>query len=54
MAGWLSDHPGVTCSTAGADRWLVRAEDNAVLCDALAEAPRPTERVRIEVDPVDV
>ena len=54
MAGWLSDHPGVTCSTAGADRWLVRAEDHAVLCDALAEAPRPTERVRIEVDPVDV
>jgi primosomal protein N' (replication factor Y) (superfamily II helicase) len=54
MAGWLSNRPRVTCSTAGTDRWLVRAEDHAVLCDALAEAPRPAERVRIEVDPLDV
>lgn len=54
MAGWMSDRPGVTCSTAGPDRWLVRAEDHAVLSDALVEAPRPAERVRVEVDPVSV
>jgi primosomal protein N' (replication factor Y) len=33
-------------------RWLVRAPDHRVLCDALAAAPRPTGRLRIEVDPL--
>jgi primosomal protein N' (replication factor Y) len=32
-------------------RWLVRAPDHRVLCDALAAAPRPTGRLRVEVDP---
>jgi primosomal protein N' (replication factor Y) len=32
-------------------RWLVRAPDHATLCDALAGATRPAERVRVEVDP---
>jgi primosomal protein N' (replication factor Y) len=35
-------------------RWLVRARDHAVLCDALAAAVRPTGRLRIEVDPLRI
>jgi primosomal protein N' (replication factor Y) len=33
------------------DRWIVRAPDHATLCSALAAAPRPPGRLRIEVDP---
>jgi hypothetical protein len=33
-------------------RWLVRAPDHAVLCDALAASPRPGGRLRIEMDPM--
>lgn len=33
-------------------RWLVRADDHQRLCDALALAPRPPGRLRIEVDPL--
>ena len=33
-------------------RWLVRAPDHRVLCDALAAVPRPPGRLRIEVDPL--
>lgn len=33
-------------------RWLIRAPDHRVLCDALAAAPRPPGRLRIEVDPL--
>jgi len=32
-------------------RWLVRAANHDVLCDALAETPRPPGRLRVEVDP---
>jgi primosomal protein N' (replication factor Y) len=32
-------------------RWLVRAPDHSVLCDALAATPRPPGRLRVEVDP---
>jgi primosomal protein N' (replication factor Y) len=32
-------------------RWLVRAPDHDVLCDALAATPRPPGRLRVEVDP---
>jgi len=32
-------------------RWLVRAPDHAALSDALAAAPRPPGRLRVEVDP---
>jgi primosomal protein N' (replication factor Y) len=35
----------------GDGRWLVRAPDHRLLADALAGAPRPSERVRVEVDP---
>jgi primosomal protein N' (replication factor Y) len=41
-------------SPIGDDRWLVRAEDHRSLCDRLADAPRPRERVRIVVDPAGV
>lgn len=34
------------------ERWVVKAQDQASLSDALAAAPRPQERVRIEVGPV--
>lgn len=33
--------------------WRIRADDHRVLCDALASTPRPGERVRIEVDPLN-
>jgi primosomal protein N' (replication factor Y) (superfamily II helicase) len=35
-------------------RWLLRAPDSRTLADALADVPRPAERVRIEVDPLRV
>jgi primosomal protein N' (replication factor Y) len=45
---------GLTVSSVGDDRWLVRAPDHPALCDALASVPRPHERLRVEVDPVDI
>ena len=36
------------------DRWLLRAPDHLTLCDGLAGVARPAERLRVEVDPVDV
>jgi primosomal protein N' (replication factor Y) len=44
---------GVTTSSHGPDRWLVRAADHPVMCDALASVARPAGRVRVEVDPTD-
>ena len=35
------------------DRFLVRAENNAVLADGLAAVDRPAGRLRVEVDPTD-
>jgi len=32
-------------------RWLLRAPDHRTLCDALAATPRPSGRLRVEVDP---
>jgi hypothetical protein len=32
--------------------WLLRAPDHPTLCDALAATPRPTGRLRLEVDPL--
>ena len=32
-------------------RWLLRADDHRVLCDALGATPRAGARVRVEVDP---
>ncbi len=42
----------VQVHAVAADRWVVRAPDDATLADALAAAGRPTERVRVEVGPV--
>jgi len=36
------------------ERWLLRAPDHRTLCDALAGAPRPAGRVRVEVDPLRI
>lgn len=41
-------------SPLGEDRWLLRAPDHRVLCDALAAVPRPAGRLRVAVDPTDV
>jgi primosomal protein N' (replication factor Y) (superfamily II helicase) len=49
--GELPGEP-VEVSEVGEDRWVVRAADHASLADALAAVGRPTERVRIDVDPV--
>jgi primosomal protein N' (replication factor Y) len=35
-------------------RWLVRADDRATLCDALAAVRRPPGRLRIAVDPLRI
>lgn len=35
-------------------RWLLRAPDHRVLCDALATVARPAGRLRVEVDPLRV
>jgi primosomal protein N' (replication factor Y) len=35
-------------------RWLVRADDVGTLCDVLGATPRPSARVRVEVDPLRV
>lgn len=35
-------------------RWLLRAPDHTALCNALAAAPRPGGRLRVEVDPLRV
>jgi primosomal protein N' (replication factor Y) len=35
-------------------RWLLRAPDHRILCDALAATKRPTGRVRVEVDPLRI
>jgi primosomal protein N' (replication factor Y) len=44
--------PGVEVLGPANDRWLLRAPDHRTLCDALAAAPRPPGRLRIEVDPL--
>ena len=36
------------------DRWLLRSETHEPLLDALAATPRPTARLRVEVDPLRV
>jgi primosomal protein N' (replication factor Y) len=43
---------GIEVAEVAPGRWLLRAPDHQVLCDALAEARRPPGRLRIEVDPL--
>jgi primosomal protein N' (replication factor Y) len=35
-------------------RWLLRAPDHRTLCDALSATPRPSGRLRVEVDPLRI
>lgn len=42
---------GADVSDPAEDRWLVRAADPKVLADTLAAVPRPSGRLRVEVDP---
>ena len=44
-------HLGVEVLDSGDGRWLVRAPIPAALADYLASVPRPSGRLRIEVDP---
>ena len=50
----LGDPDGVQVAATAEGRWLLRAASHAVLCDALAATPRPSGRLRIEVDPLRV
>ncbi|MGI8794195.1 MAG: hypothetical protein ACR2H3_13650, partial [Acidimicrobiales bacterium] len=43
---------GVEKISLDGDTWIVRAPDHQTLCDALAAAPRPSGRLRVEVDPL--
>ena len=43
--------PGLEVLGPADGRWLVRAADHERLCDALAAAPRPAGRLRVNVDP---
>ena len=45
---------GVQVAEQADGRWLLRAADHHVLCDALAAVKRPAGRLRIEVDPLRV
>ena len=45
----------VSVSPLGDDRFLLRADTHAPLCDLLARTPRPGGRgLRVEVDPVSL
>ncbi len=50
----LGTPPGLQVAELAEGRWLLRAADHQVLCDALAAARRPSGRLRIEVDPLRV
>jgi primosomal protein N' (replication factor Y) len=50
----LGTPPGVEVLGPAQGRWLLRAQDHSILCDALAAVPRPPERTRVEVDPLRV
>jgi primosomal protein N' (replication factor Y) len=47
-------HSSVEVLGAPEGPWLVRAPDHEVLCNVLAATPRPTGRLRIEVDPLRI
>lgn len=47
----LGRPPEVEVAEVAEDRWLLRAPDHRILCDALADVKRPSGRLRIEVDP---
>ncbi|HEV3367180.1 MAG TPA: hypothetical protein VG054_06910 [Acidimicrobiales bacterium] len=53
FAEGLGSIDGISVSWLEADRWSVRAPDHRIMCDALAAVPRPPDRLRVEVDPID-
>jgi primosomal protein N' (replication factor Y) len=55
-AGALASEGGdaLEVSETGDGRWLVRAPDHRVLCDALSAMPRPPGSLRVAVDPTDL
>ncbi len=54
MVTGLREIGGLSVSSLGDEKWLVKAADHATLCDGLASVPRPPGRLRVEVDPTDV
>ncbi len=54
LAEGIGRQAAISVSSLEPDRWMVRAPDHRLLCDALAAAGRPAARVRVEIDPVDV
>ena len=53
--GLAAAAPAVSVSPLGDDRFLLRADTHAPLCDLLARTPRPGGRgLRVEVDPVSL
>ena len=50
----LARPPGLEILGPGDGDWLLRAPDHDTLCAALAAAPRPPGRLRVEVDPLRV
>lgn len=50
----LSLPPGAEISGPSDGRWLLRAPDHQMLCDVLASTPRPSGRLRVEVDPLRI
>jgi primosomal protein N' (replication factor Y) (superfamily II helicase) len=49
--GFVEAVEGIEAIGPSEGRWLLRAADHAALADALAAAPRPPGRLRVEVDP---
>jgi primosomal protein N' (replication factor Y) len=52
-AAGLGGVDGLEVSGVDVERFLVRADDHRALCDGLSAVPRPTGRLRVEVDPAD-
>ncbi len=50
----LGEPLGVEIAALAEGRWLLRAANHQVLCDALAGVRRPNGRLRIEVDPLRI
>jgi primosomal protein N' (replication factor Y) (superfamily II helicase) len=54
MVTGLRGVEGLSLSSLVDEKWLVKAPDHRTLCDGLAAVPRPSGRLRVEVDPTDV
>jgi primosomal protein N' (replication factor Y) (superfamily II helicase) len=50
----FGEPPGIRIRGPIDGRWLLRADEHPVLLDALAVTPRPSSRLRVEVDPLRV